>query len=310
MASVVIASPVTDDSTYPGYWLNEAGVPPNNNDRFVYPTESGDFTIAPDGKITTGTPGTRVIYIWRTATKIMTVINLTVSAVTPTAFNFGSITDAPVATFTPSIATITVSGVPISTNYPVIATGGLSYRVSTDNGTSFGAWTTANTNVQLGYVIQAALTSSALNNTLLTGSLKIGDTTGTFAVTTIHGDNLPNPFVFNTKDKADPSTPYISNTVTVSGMDSAESSSITIVNGEYSKNSGAYVSTVGSVVNGDTLTVRATSDTFYSRSKTITVTATGTITSTYVIINKADPLVPSSGGVYKIGGSKLTGRKL
>jgi hypothetical protein len=112
--------------------------------------------------------------------------------------------------------------------------------------------------VQLGYVIQAALTSSALNNTLLTGSLKIGDTTGTFAVTTIHGDNLPNPFVFNTKDKADPSTPYISNTVTVSGMDSAESSSITIVNGEYSKNSGAYVSTVGSVVNGDTLTVRAT----------------------------------------------------
>jgi hypothetical protein len=310
MASVVIASPVTDDNTYPGYWLNEAGVPPANNDRFVYPTESGNFSIGADGKITAATAGTRVIYIWRTATQIMTTINLTVSVVTPTAFSFGSVTDAPISTFTVANTQVTVAGVPLATDYPVVATGGLSYRVSTNNGVSFGAWTSATTNVQLGYVIEAALTSSALNSTLLSGSLTIGDTTGTFNLTTIHGDNLPNPFIFTTKDKADPSTQYISNTVTVSGMDTVESSPITIVNGEYSKNSGAYVSTPGTVVNGDTIKIRATSDPFYSRTKTITVTATGTILSTYLIINKADSLIPSTGGIFKIGGSKLTGRKL
>ena len=79
MTSVVAASPIIDEESYFGYALVLQGITPVTNDRFVYPTESGNFSIAADGKIRATTAGTRVLYLWSTATGIITLVNLPVT---------------------------------------------------------------------------------------------------------------------------------------------------------------------------------------------------------------------------------------
>jgi hypothetical protein len=79
MTSVVAASPIIDEESYLGYALVLQGITPVTNDRFVYPTESGNFSIAANGKISALSAGTRVLYLWSTATGIITLVNLAVT---------------------------------------------------------------------------------------------------------------------------------------------------------------------------------------------------------------------------------------
>lgn len=86
MASVVIASPVTDDSTYIGsvYTLED-------DDRWVYPTLGGDFFVDADGKINALNAGTYVCWHWRASDSVMTQVTLVVTesgAVVVTPSNF------------------------------------------------------------------------------------------------------------------------------------------------------------------------------------------------------------------------------
>lgn len=75
MTSVILASPNTTDDTYVTYYIPTA----SNGDRIVYPTESGDFAVAADGKVTCVAAGVRVLWHWNSADSIMTLLNVTVN---------------------------------------------------------------------------------------------------------------------------------------------------------------------------------------------------------------------------------------
>ncbi len=86
-------------------------------------------------------------------------------------------------------------------------------------------------------------------------------------------DSIPDPFSFTTQTGVALSSVATSNTLTVSGINIA--SAISIVGGTYSINGGAYVSTSGTVTNGQTVTVQQNSSGSYSTTTTATLTIGG-----------------------------------
>lgn len=80
---------------------------------------------------------------------------------------------------------------------------------------------------------------------------------GTSTVDPSASDTTPDAFSFTDVTGATVSTLYTSNTITVAGINAA--SPISITGGEYQIGSGSWVTASGTVVNGDTVKVRATS---------------------------------------------------
>lgn len=76
---------------------------------------------------------------------------------------------------------------------------------------------------------------------------------------TLPVDSTPDSFSFTPVTGAPISTTEDSNTITISGMDTGVSVSVSITGGLYSKNGGAFTSSSGSAVNGDTFKARQTS---------------------------------------------------
>ncbi len=83
-------------------------------------------------------------------------------------------------------------------------------------------------------------------------------------------DTTPDIFTFTSVTGAALSSVNTSNTITVSGINTAVSVSVT--GGTYSKNGGAYTSSSGTVSNGDTISVRVNSSSSYSASTSATLT--------------------------------------
>lgn len=80
--------------------------------------------------------------------------------------------------------TITVQGVDAGVDIPVTVNGG-EYSVSTDSGATWGAWTSANTNVRLNYQVRVRHLSAATYNTPANTDLSIGGVSRTFTSTTL-----------------------------------------------------------------------------------------------------------------------------
>jgi len=100
-----------------------------------------------------------------------------------------------------------------------------------------------------------------------------GQTTKKVCLNWTAGDSIPNDFSFAPLFDVPVSTVEVSNAISVIGITVAVPISIT--GGEYSKNGGAYTSSAGTVVNGDSIQVRQTS----SASNSTTTTATLTIST-------------------------------
>ena len=78
--------------------------------------------------------------------------------ITPSPFSFPALVN--VARSVPQVsASVTIQGVDAATDVPVTVTGG-EYSVSTDNGATYGGWTSAGTNVRLNHRIRLRHTSS------------------------------------------------------------------------------------------------------------------------------------------------------
>lgn len=100
-------------------------------------------------------------------------------------------------------------------------------------------------------------------------------------------DTTPDSFTFTAVTNATLNTTYTSNEVTISGLGSGINADLTIVDGLYSKNGGSYVSTAGTITNGDTLRVRRNSSSSYGTAVDLDVTV-GTYTTQYSITTTAD----------------------
>jgi len=185
----------------------------------------------------------------------------------PDPFAFTDQTDVALNTLIESDA-ITVSGLGTGATAFISITGG-EYSV---NG---GSYRSDESTVSNGDRIKVRLTSSANYSTKTSLTLFIGGLSDDFSVTTIAApsDRTPDPFAFIDRIDVPLNTIVTSNTITVSGITTA--TPITITGGNYSVNGATYTSEVGTVDNGDKVTVQLVSSASYSTTTYATLTIGG-----------------------------------
>ncbi len=104
-------------------------------------------------------------------------------------------------------------------------------------------------------------------------------------------DTQPNPFSFSSQENAALNSISLSNSVTVSGINTQ--SPINISGGEYSVNGSNYTDTNSFVVSGDTIIVRLTSSTEFLNT-TRTVLSIGAIQATFSVTTMASDTAPNA----------------
>lgn len=176
---------------------------------------------------------------------------------------------------------ITITGINTSIN---ISISGGEYSI---NGSSY---TTSNGNVNNGDVVRVRQTSSSQYQTQTSAVLNVNGVTDSFDVTTLAGtsnDSTPDAFSFNDQTGVALSTQVVSNSVTINGINT--NASVSISGGEYSINGGAYTSSAGSVNNGNTITVRQTSSSAYATTTNATLTVGG-VSDVFSVTTLAAPV--------------------
>lgn len=178
---------------------------------------------------------------------------------TPTPFNLGGPVAAASGVWASS-NTITVSG--MSAAVPVTIASG-QYRI---NG---GTWQSAAGSVTSGQTLQVRVQSPAAGGAGVTATLVVGGISGTFRVTAII-DTTPDAFDLGPAKTVAPTTWAESASATISGINVA--APISVTNGEYRVNSGAWQTAAGSVSAGQTVQLRVRAlAAGYSRTGTLTI---------------------------------------
>lgn len=212
---------------------------------------------------------------------------------TPNTFSFTPITTAPINTvFTSS--SITVAGINAAA---AISVTGASYSV---NG---GTPTTSAGSVNVGDVVTLVATSSSSFNTTITPTLTIGGVSASWSISTFTGDTVPDQFTFVDQTGVALSTVITSAPIVVSGINAP--SAISITGGTYSINGAAYVSTAGTVNNGDSITVRHTSSGSLA-TQINTVLTIGGIVDTFSSVTIAVDTTPNPFGFSPLIGMALS----
>lgn len=104
-------------------------------------------------------------------------------------------------------------------------------------------------------------------------------------------DTTPDAFSFTDQSGVALSSTITSAAITVTGIDAA--AAITVTGGEYDINgSGTFVSTAGTVNNGDTVRARGTSSDQYLTGVDVVVTIGG-VSDTFTITTQGDPTAAS-----------------
>ncbi len=224
-----------------GAWTNVATTTASNNDTFAV------RLTAPSGAGASGN-------ITLTAGGVADTYSATVTSgdSTPDAFTFTDTSVAQSVVGTSNL--ITIAGIDIAANVSFSTSGGTSHQYS-KNG---GAWTAVGaTTVVNGDTLRVRLTAPATVAATGNVTMTVGGVSDTFTVTAEAPDSVPDSFSFADAAGVDTNTVTASNTITISGINTA--ADVSISGGEYSLNGGAWTSASGSVANGNTLQVRLTS---------------------------------------------------
>ena len=182
---------------------------------------------------------------------------------TPNAFSFTDQTDVALGTVIVSNS-VTISG--INTAAAISVTGG-EYRIN------LGAFTATAATVSNGDTVQVRHTSSASGGTATNTTLTVGGVSDTFTSTTLVPDTTPDAFSFADQTGVALSTVIVSNSVAVSGINTA--APISVAGGEYSINAGPFTSAAGTISNGNTVRVRHTSAAGFNSTVSTTLTLGG-----------------------------------
>ncbi len=244
------------------------------NDQIVFPLS---HVVDAQGNLQTDVDGTVVFWHIQASTGVTRSFTVTTGVgagdITPNSFNFTNLTNQSLSTLVESDVQ-TITGIDTATT--VTITDG-EYAINTGSG--FGAFTSASGTVNNNNTIKVRRTTSASPSTAVTTSLTVGTYNTVWTVTTGTVDITPDDFIFTSQSAVALNTKRTSNTVTISGLGGPASVSIT--NGQYSKNGAAETSAGTTVVNGDTLYVTHQSSTSFSTAVTTSLTV-GTLTRTFV----------------------------
>lgn len=197
---------------------------------------------------------------------------------TPDAFSFinqtGTALDSVV-----SSNSITVTGINTAT---AISVSGGEYSI---NGSSY---TSSSSMANNGDTVSVRLTTASTYSTTKQATLTIGGISDTFSVTTQANlvDTTPDTFSFIDQTDVAIDSINISNTVTVSGINTA--TAISVSNGEYAINGGSYTAVNGQVVSGNTVSIKQTASSSYLTTNN-TILTIGGVSDTFSTTTIAAP---------------------
>ena len=149
---------------------------------------------------------------------------------------------------------ITITG--INAAAPISITGG-EYSIEG------GAFTSAAGTVTNNQRVRIRLTASPQFSTALTATLIVGGVSAAFTATTVDADTTPAAFQFAFGVNATRGNWVSSAAITITEINTT--TPVSIEGGEYSIAGGAFTSAAGTVVSGQTITVRVRASTDYSR---------------------------------------------
>lgn len=197
----------------------------------------------------------------------------------PNAFTFTAQADATLST--QYSASATISG--INSPATISITGG-EYSVAG------GDFTAAGGTISNGQTLAVRATSSDQFATDTTVTVTVGGVSASFVITTEAEDTTPDALVFTAVTDAALSSVQTSNTVTVQGINST--SPVSIQNGEYAIDGGAYTTAAGTVTNGQTVTLRQTSAASLV-TETIATLTIGGVAGQFSVTTFADTTAPT-----------------
>ncbi len=236
-------------------------------------TSSGTFATAVSTTVTVGT----VSDLW----SVTTVAQDT----TPNPFAFTDQTGVALSTVvTSNILPITGITGTVTTS---IAGGG-SYRICADATCAANpAFIATAGSITNGQYLQVRVTSSASHSTAVSATVTVGTVADTWSVTTVQ-DVTPDPFAYTDQTGVAPSTAITSNILPMTGVTGLVATSVS-AGGAYRvcvdagcATNPAFVTTPGTLGNGQYLQVRVTSSASYSTAVTTTVTV-GTVSDTWSV---------------------------
>ena len=210
--------------------------------------------------------------------KVKTMSDPTIIDATPDEFRFTTLVNQNISAEVQSEAVV-ISG--INTNVGVSVENG---EYSIDG----SAFTSEDGNISVGQsIVIKQITANEFNTEKIT-TLTIGGVSGTFKTITVEEDKVPEPLSFESKEEVSLDADIVSNTVTIAGINTQVD--ISVENGEYSINGEDFISSPGTVENGDTLTLRHTSA---STPETVTTTYLTVGTTSFLFSSKtmAEPSI-------------------
>ncbi len=202
--------------------------------------------------------------------------------ITPDTYSFMAVSGVAINTLTTS-DTVTING--INDAADVVAAADTEYSI--DGGT----FTSAAGQISNGQTLQVRRTSSSSFETAVDATVTVGDGSAVaFTVTTEAEDLVPEPFMFTDAVDVALSTQTTSDAITVSGINS--NASVTVTGGEYSIDNGAFTSVMGTVSNGQQIRVRGTSSASVDTTVNVELTVGG-VADSFAITTPVDEDAPT-----------------
>lgn len=170
----------------------------------------------------------------------------------------------------------------INTSVPISIDGG-EYSIAG------GAFTSAAGTVSDNQSVRVQVTASEAFSTSVSAVLTVGDLSATFTVTTRAADTTPDAFEFPMSIGAMRDAWVVSNTVTITGVEIPVP--ISVENGEYSIDGGAFTAAEGTISEGQSLALRTRASSTYSKLAQARVTV-GTVSAEFEVISEVPDYIP------------------
>ena len=263
-------------NTYSSYWGTTTTSISNNSGGWlstsITNSSAGNFNLTATANSTGSARTATVTYTTSTTfgashTMTFTVNQLALDGV-PDQFTFTDLTNQSLSSLAYASATITGIATTVTASYSG-DTGG--FRIGNS-----GSYTTADKTLTNNQVVQVQLSTSASHGTSTNATITIGGVSDTFTATTIAADTTPNSFTFTDQPAAAANTLVYSNIITIAGINTSVTASISGNSAEMQVNSGSYTSSNQTISVGDTIRLRMTSSATAGATVNTTLTVGGT----------------------------------
>ena len=181
---------------------------------------------------------------------------------------------------------VTLSGITGSVPISVSGDGSPEYRIGAGN------WTNVAGTVTAGQQVQVRLTASATERATRVATLSVGTGSATFSVET--QDLTPSALTFAAVTGAALNTVVTSDPVTVSGITGSVPVSVGgVFSAAYQINGGTWVSTPGTIRDGDTVALRFVSANAYATERSVSLTV-GTVSGAFSVTTRTQDTAPDA----------------